>query len=120
MRTADKPDYAGLLQMRTARTTLNAVGVYDGRVAGLDTDGGEMPYSTVCEPHGGVVSHRTRADAEANAPHPEEWCHVCQVSPCCPHDGVVLRRVDDQWICPRCEDEWSTEVFPALDPDLVP
>lgn len=119
MRQSDKPNNAGLLQYREARTTCNAVGVYDGRLADLDTEGGAMPYSTVCEPHGGVVSHRTRADAEAHAPHPEDWCPVCQVSPCCPHDGIVLRWADDQWICPRCGGEWSTDVFPPLPEGLL-
>lgn len=119
MRTADKPDYAGLLQYRQARTTLNAVGVYDGRLAGFDTEGGAYPYTTVCEPHGGLVTHRTRELAERHAAHPEDWCPVCQVSPRCPHDDIVLRWVDDCWICPKCCDEWSTDVFPVPDPDLM-
>ena len=72
------PDYAGLVYWRRARSTGTQVGVYNGEAAGLDTDGGEMPWSTVCEPHGGVVTHRTRAIAISHAPHPEEWCETCQ------------------------------------------
>ena len=72
------PEYAGLVRYRRARSTGTHVGVYNGAVAGLDTDGGEMPWSTVCEEHGGVVSHRTRADATSWAPRPEEWCPTCQ------------------------------------------
>ncbi len=113
MRAADKPDYAGLLQYRQARTTGNAVGVYDGAEAGMDTEGGTMPYTTVCEPHGGLATHPTLTLARQHAAHPEEWCPTCQVSPRCPGDGVVLRWVDDGWIRPGCGDEYSTDVFPV-------
>lgn len=38
----------------------------------------EFPYTTVCENHGGCVSHRTRADAMSWLSHPEAWCPGCQ------------------------------------------
>lgn len=70
------PNYAGLRQYRRARTTGTHVGVYNGEEAGMDTGGG-CPWSTVCEEHGGVVSHPTLAAAKLFAPHPNEWCPTC-------------------------------------------
>lgn len=37
----------------------------------------ELPWSTVCEAHGAVVSHATRRVAEQWLSHPEEWCEEC-------------------------------------------
>ena len=37
----------------------------------------EQPWETICEPHGGVCSHATRALATAFLSHPEEWCEDC-------------------------------------------
>jgi hypothetical protein len=72
------PDHAGLIYWRRSRATGTQVGVYNGEEAGLDTDGGECPWTTVCENHGGVCSHPTRALAIAHAPHPDQWCPTCQ------------------------------------------
>lgn len=78
MSMTSAPDNAGLVSWRRARSTGTQVGVYHGETADLDTDGGENPWSTVCEPHGGVVSHPTRRLAMLHAPHPEDWCPTCQ------------------------------------------
>ena len=53
------------------------VGLYRSAEAGIETDP-EWPWATVCEPHGGVVCHRTRAEAEAALSHPKDWCPTCQ------------------------------------------
>lgn len=73
-----QPDHAGLVSWRRSRSTGTQVGVYNNAEAGLDDDGGENPWSTVCEPHGGLVSHPTKTLALAHAPHPETWCATCQ------------------------------------------
>jgi hypothetical protein len=74
--TVPKPDYAGLRRwVDTQPLNGGHVGVYDGREAGLDTDGGR--WQTVCEPHGGIISHATLALANEHAPHPDEWCEYC-------------------------------------------
>lgn len=75
---SDWPDYAGLVYWRRSRSTGTQVGIYNGAQAGMDTDGGANPWSTVCEPHGGVCSHPTRRLAFEHAPHPETWCPTCQ------------------------------------------
>lgn len=71
-------DHAGLRSWRRAKATGTHVGVYNGDEAGLDTDGGEAPWSTICDEHGGIASHFTLADAEHHAGKPEQWCPVCQ------------------------------------------
>lgn len=65
----------GLRQHRRARSTGTHVGIYDGLVAGMDTDGGR--WQTVCEEHGGVISHETLALARHWASAPEQWCETC-------------------------------------------
>ena len=37
----------------------------------------EQPWLTVCETHGGVCSHETRALAMRFLSHPDEWCEDC-------------------------------------------
>jgi hypothetical protein len=76
---ASHPDYAGLISWHRSRATGTQVGVYNGEEAGMDTDGGNAPWSTVCEDHAGVCTHATRALALAHAPYPNEWCPTCQV-----------------------------------------
>jgi hypothetical protein len=65
---------------RRARSTGTLVSVYKGAEAHLDTDAGNNPWSTVCEDHSEVCSHRTRALALAHAPHPLTWCAGCQAA----------------------------------------
>ena len=33
-------------------------------------------------------------------------CPDCHSADCCPHDGNRLQWVCDQWLCPKCGDEW--------------
>ena len=75
MSKATMPNYAGLRQWTKSRQTGNYVGVYDGKLAGMDTDGGR--WQTVCEPHGNVISHKTLELALPFAPVPKEWCDRC-------------------------------------------
>lgn len=72
------PNNAGLVYHHRARATGTVVSIYRNSEAGLDDDGGEMPWSTVCEDHSGVTTHRTRALAHQWAPYPDEWCPDCQ------------------------------------------
>jgi hypothetical protein len=73
--TAAKPDHAGLRSYAQARSTGTHVGIYDGIEADLDTDGGR--WQTICEEHGGIISHLTIRLAREWAPHPEDWCEYC-------------------------------------------
>lgn len=110
------PNHAGLIDWAVRRQTGTIVGVYRGADAHLDTADGTEPWSTVCEPHGGVVAHPTRALAIAHASRPGDWCPSCQESPRCPHDNLVLMWREDTWVCDGpigCGDEWSTDVFPV-------
>lgn len=68
-------DNAGAVVSRRCHATGTTVTLYDGEAANLDTDGGR--WSTVCEDHGIVICHLTRAAAEAHLSHPDEWCEVC-------------------------------------------
>jgi hypothetical protein len=86
MTTTQLPDYAGLYQYRTARSTGLKVGLYDGEAAGMDIDGGR--WQTVCEPHGFICSHLTLAEAREHSVVPEEWCEACSaILHGCPCDG---------------------------------
>lgn len=69
---------AGCVTLRRARSTGTLVGLYRSLEAGLESDP-DYPWSTVCEDHGGIVCHATRALATQGLSHPEEWCHVCQM-----------------------------------------
>lgn len=66
----------GCRRLQVARSTGTLVGLYEAQGAGLDVSSG--PWVTVCETHGGLVHHDTRALAESHLSHPDEWCPVCQ------------------------------------------
>lgn len=70
----DPSDAAGLVQVRTARQTGRVVGVYNALVAGMEESG----WASVCEVHGTLVVHETRALATAHAADPCGWCHRCR------------------------------------------
>lgn len=76
-RKAALPNHAGLVAIRTARTTGTKVGLYRSAEAGIETDP-ECGWSTVCEAHHQVVCHRTRSLAEAAMPAPDDWCDECR------------------------------------------
>lgn len=78
-------EYAGLRLTRRARVTGTQVSLYDGDESGMDTDGGR--WSTVCEPHGGIVNHTTYALALEWLSHPDEWCPTCRGEVPDPHAG---------------------------------
>lgn len=44
---------------------------------GLDSDGGEMKWYTVCVDHGTCIGHRTRRLADSHGRVPEQWCEYC-------------------------------------------
>lgn len=60
---------------RKARSTGTRVYLNDRRA----DEGGHpaQPWETICEDHGGVCSHETKALALAFLSHPEEWCEDC-------------------------------------------
>lgn len=60
-----------------ARSTGTHVYVVDNRDGSFDSDDPNAWFD-VCEDHGCVVSHTTRALAESFASCPEEWCPGCQ------------------------------------------
>lgn len=70
------PNYAGLIDYRVRRDSGHVVGVYDGEAAEMDTDAGR--WQTVCEEHGTVISHATRAIACSHARSPLDWCEPCR------------------------------------------
>lgn len=55
------------------------VGVYHGEQSGLEVDPDD-PWVTVCEEHGTLVSHPTRALASAHASDPLGWCEECRAT----------------------------------------
>lgn len=67
---------AGCVQLRRSRSSNVVVGVYRASEAGLDTSGGA--WVTVCEDHGALVNHDTRATAISFAPYPSNWCEDCR------------------------------------------
>jgi hypothetical protein len=67
----------GLVQSRKARTTGTVVGVYDSLAQGIESDP-DLPWSTVCEDHGSVVSHHALRDALSWAAHSDGWCDDCR------------------------------------------
>lgn len=71
---------AGLIEVRVRRQTGRIVSIYNNAEQGLNDNVGTEPYSTVCEDHGGLVSHRTLALARSWAAEPLTWCESCQTS----------------------------------------
>lgn len=67
---------AGCVELRKTRSG-RQVGLYKSAEAGIEADP-DHPWATVCEDHGGVVCHPTRAAAEASLSQPESWCPDCQ------------------------------------------
>ena len=69
---------AGCVQQRRALSTGRLVGVYQAGQAKVDDDAGESCWSTVCEDHGSIVSHRSLKTARSWATAPEDWCEDCR------------------------------------------
>jgi hypothetical protein len=68
---------AGLVEQRRARSTGTLVGLYRSVEAGMESDP-ELPWSVVCEPHGGIVCTESRAHGRSAMSCPDDWCPVCQ------------------------------------------
>ncbi len=66
---------AGLVERRRNRRTGDVVSLYRAAAAGLDPAGG--PWVTLCEAHGSLCNHATRATARAFLSAPWEWCEGC-------------------------------------------
>lgn len=65
----------GLVRHRTVGRVL--VCLYDGELAGLDTDGGTQRWSLVCERHGHIISDSNKRRLWSHAQAPAEWCEAC-------------------------------------------
>lgn len=66
---------SGCLKLQRSRATGTMVGLY--RSAESFEEDLALPYTTVCEDHGTLASHATRALAEAAMPAPHSWCDDC-------------------------------------------
>lgn len=66
----------GRVEARKARSTGTLVGLYRSAEGGIESDP-ELPWSVVCEDHGGVLSMETRAMASTAMSQPDDWCPVC-------------------------------------------
>lgn len=75
-RAARVREYAGVRSVRVSPQTGTVVAVYDARAAGMDTAAGR--WSTVCEDHSTIISHRTLALAEYHAAAVADWCEPCR------------------------------------------
>jgi hypothetical protein len=71
VRTAIHEDETTFIRRRARSTGTTVALVYN---YGGDP---EQPWETICETHGGVCSHETRASASSWLSHPEEWCEDC-------------------------------------------
>jgi len=67
---------AGLRESRTNPTTKTRVGLYQAEEAGLCSEAGK--WVTVCETHGTLCNHRTRALASFHLAAPWGWCEDCR------------------------------------------
>ena len=65
-----------IVQKRKARSTELPVLVVDNRDKSYFDD--DQKWYTVCEEHGGLVGHETRALAVSWSAEPEAWCPTCQ------------------------------------------
>jgi hypothetical protein len=79
--------YAGCVVRRKARQTGTLVGVYHNGQSGVDSD---VPWSTVCEEHGTVLTHPSLRLAHSHASDPLGWCEMCRES--LDHDLDVMAK----------------------------
>jgi hypothetical protein len=77
MTPAEARGLAGYRGHRRNRITGDLVIVYHAAEAGLDSDDGRAPYSTVCDRHGEIISHETLKLALGHAGDPSGWCSAC-------------------------------------------
>jgi len=66
------------LEERKARSTGAMVSLY--AEGDPDDNSGNSKYCTVCDTHGNLVYHNTKANAIYYLSHPEEWCDDCRGS----------------------------------------
>lgn len=67
---------AGAVLSRKCRATKTIITLYSSVESGLENDP-EGKWSTVCETHGAIVSHRSQAHARSAMSFPD-WCEECQ------------------------------------------
>lgn len=72
---AELSSRAGCVALRYNRQGM-LVGIYRSDEAGLESDP-ELPWSVVCEAHGGIISTQSRRFAESAAAS-TDWCPTCQ------------------------------------------
>lgn len=70
------PNHAGLIDQRKCQKTKTTIGLYKALEAGIDSDP-DLPYVTLCETHGGLVGHSSKAVAISWMSNPI-WCVECQ------------------------------------------
>lgn len=63
-------------ETRLTERRCRATGTHVALVYDYDADP-TQPWETICDDHGGVCSHETRALAEGWLSHPDEWCEDC-------------------------------------------
>lgn len=76
---------AGLVLARRNRRTGLVVSLYDSVAQGIADGTDEDKWATVCEDHGGLLVHRTRALAESAMWCAFEWCPTCNGEAFDPH-----------------------------------
>jgi hypothetical protein len=68
---------AGLVFTNRVRETGTLVSLYRSAEAGIEDDP-SLPYTTMCEAHGGCVCHANKTLAMGWVAHPLTWCEGCQ------------------------------------------
>jgi hypothetical protein len=71
----------GVVQRRRCRESGGIVEVIDAAAPGSDMDADEARWWTLCEAHGSICSHETRALAVSWSSAPMTWCEICQEMP---------------------------------------
>lgn len=82
-----------------------------GRAEDLGVDPSAGPWATICEDHGLIVNHRTRALAESHAPDPLGWCEGCREDADARNDPAP----DRYHLCGECEGRG----FDPSDPEVL-
>ncbi len=65
-----------MTERQVLRRKARATGTYVALVYAPSADP-DQPWETICEEHGGVCSHQSRAVATSWLSHPDEWCEDC-------------------------------------------
>lgn len=116
-------DRAGFVERRPNPLTGGWNSLYDAEPAGLDPDGGR--WNTVCEVHGQICSHTSKATALRFLSEAAEWCEACMAGVAGParwdvDEGRFMPETDEAACEPLNVNSGTLAELTQAEPDAPP